>query len=413
MRLVVERLGHLGDGVAGAPGGGTVFVAGGLPGEVVEGEVAGDRMAAPRILEPSPLRVRAACPHYRACGGCSLMHAREDFVADWKRGVVMAALAAQGVDAEVLPEVATSPPRSRRRAVFHGRRTKTGAVVGFHGRASGTLTAVPGCILVTPALVATLPALEELTVAGASRKGELAMTVTQTSGGPDVAVTGGKPVDTALRTRLPAIAEAGGFARLTWEGETLALRAPPELRFGPASVVPPPGAFLQATAEGEAALRAEVARAVGDARRIVDLFAGAGTFALPLAAGAEVHAFEGESALVAALDAGWRGTPGLRRVTAEARDLFRRPLLAQELAGYDAAVIDPPRAGAEAQVAQLALSDVPRIAHVSCNPVTFARDARRLVSAGYTLGPVRVVDQFRWSPHVELAAAFVRPHIAA
>jgi 23S rRNA (uracil1939-C5)-methyltransferase len=410
VRLTVARLGHLGDGVAAGPEG-PVFISGALPGEVVEGEVAGDRMPAPKIAEPSALRIRAPCPHYRACGGCSLMHARDDFLADWKQDVVRAALEAQGLEAPLRP-IVTSPPRSRRRATFHGRRTKAGAVVGFHGRASDTLAAVPGCLLVTPGLLATLPALEALTAAGGSRKGELALTVTETEGGPDVAVTGGKPLDDALRAALPSLAERHALARLTWEGEAVALRAAPALRFGTARVVPPPGAFLQATAEGEAALLAAVAEAVGPARRIADLFAGAGTFALPLAQGAEVHAAEGDAAMVAALERGWREAGGLKRLTAEARDLFRRPLLPDELARFDAVVIDPPRAGAEAQVAQLARSAVPRIAHVSCNPVTFARDARALVSAGYRLEFVQVVDQFRWSPHIELAAAFVRDHMA-
>lgn len=407
MRLAVARLGHHGDGVAEGP----VYVPGALPGEVVEGEVLGGRMPAPRIVEPSPLRVRAPCPHYRTCGGCSLMHARDDFVAGWKQGVVREALAARGLEAP-LRQIATSPPRSRRRATFHGRRTRKGAIVGFHGRGTGSLVAVPGCLLVRPGLIATFPALEALTVAGASRTGELALTVTETEGGPDVLVTGGKPLDATLRGSLPGIAETGGFARLTWGAETVALRSPPAVRFGAARVLLPPGGFLQATREGEAALLACVQEGTAGATRVVDLFAGAGTFALPIAGRCEVHAVEGEAAHVAALERGWREAAGLRRVTAETRDLFRRPLLRDELSRFDAAVIDPPRAGAEAQVAELARAALPRVVYVSCNPVTFARDAHRLVSAGYRLGFVQVVDQFRWSPHVELAALFERDHIA-
>jgi len=412
VKLRIARLGHLGDGVATGESGGPVFVPGALPGEVVEGEVDGGRMGAPRIVEPSALRVKAPCPHYRACGGCALMHARDDFVADWKLGVVRAALAGQGLSAKFRP-IVTSPPRSRRRAVFHGRRTKKGAIVGFHGRASDTLVAVPGCLLVTPALAATLPVLEEVTAEGASRKGELSLVVVETEGGTDVTVTGGKPLDAPLRTRLAALAETAGFARLTWEGETVALRAPPVVRFGPAQVALPPGAFLQATREGENALLSAVLETVSGAKRVVDLFAGAGTFALPLAERTEVHAVEGEAVMVEALSRGWREAEGLKRLTAEARDLFRRPLLPDELKGFDAAVIDPPRAGAEAQIAELARSGVPVIAHVSCNPVTFARDAKTLVNADFRLDFVQVVDQFRWSPHVELAAAFRRDHIAA
>jgi 23S rRNA (uracil1939-C5)-methyltransferase len=176
---------------------------------------------------------------------------------------------------------------------------------------------------------------------------------------------------------------------------------------GRARVVPPAGAFLQATREGESALVASVLAALRGAERVVDLFAGTGTFSLPLAASAEVHAVEGDAAMLEALAKGWRGAPGLHRVTTETRDLFRRPLLPEELRRFEAAVIDPPRAGAEAQVAELARARLPLVAYVSCNPASFARDARRLLEAGYRMDPITVVDQFRWSSHVELSTRFV------
>jgi 23S rRNA (uracil1939-C5)-methyltransferase len=401
VKLTIERLGHLGDGIGPGP----VYVPRALPGEVVEGDLVGDTIPAPRIVEASPDRVAAPCPHYAACGGCALQHASDAFVADWKAGVVRAALEGQRLSTLFRP-ILTSPPRSRRRAVLAGRRTKKTVNLGFHGRASETVVAVPECLLLHPGLMAAFPVLQTLVTAGSSRKGTVALTVTASDSGPDVAVTGGKPLDRTLRLTLAQVAEAGGIARLTWDGETVAQRQPPGQAFGAARVVPPPGAFLQATAEGEAALLAAVTEAVGDARRVADLFAGCGTFALPLAARAEVHAVEAEAAMLAALDCGWRGAAGLKRVTTEARDLFRRPLLAEELKGFDAIVIDPPRAGAEAQVAELARAGVPVIVMVSCNPVTFARDARRLTDSGYNLDWVQVVDQFRWSAHVELAARF-------
>lgn len=407
MRLTVERLDLRGEGVAG-----DVRIARALPGEVVEGEPVAARIAQPRVVTPSDQRVAAPCPHYRACGGCALMHASDGFVADWKQGVVSRALAGQGLEAPLRP-ILTSPPNSRRRAVLAGRRLKAGALVGFHARASDSLSAVPGCRLLDPALIAALPALQAITLAGASRKAELALTLTALAPGPDLSVTGGKPLDMALRTELARIAAGAGLARLAWDGETVFQADPPWLTMGRARVSPPPGAFLQATPQGEAALVAAVRQAVGGAARVADLFAGCGTFALPLAEGAEVHAVEGEGAMLAALDAGWRGATGLKRVTTEARDLFRRPLLPDELARFDAVVLDPPRAGAEAQVAQIAAARVPVVAMVSCNPVTFARDARALVAAGYRLDWVQVVDQFRWSAHVELAARLSLPHMAA
>lgn len=408
IEVTIDRLGHLGDGVAAGP----LYAARCLPGEVVAGTVESDRLAEPRIVTPSPHRVKPPCRHYKGCGGCAVQHADDAFVAEWKMGIVRAALAAQGLDAPFRP-IHTSPARSRRRAVFSGRRTKKGALVGFHARASDTVIDVPDCLLVDPALLDARPALEAITRAGASRKGELSLTVTVAPEGPDVAVTGGKPLDMALRVELGALVGAHGLSRLTWEDETVALQSPPTVRFDGIAVSPPPGAFLQATVAGEAALRLAVAEAVGDAGRIVDLFAGCGTFALPLARKAEVHAVEGLDTLTGALIAGARRTQGLRKVTAEVRDLFRRPLLADELDRYDAVVIDPPRAGAEAQTEQIAASGVPVVAAVSCNPATFARDAARLVGAGFRLDWVQVVDQFRWSPHVELAARLSRNHMAA
>ncbi|MDZ4094076.1 MAG: class I SAM-dependent RNA methyltransferase [Paracoccaceae bacterium] len=404
MIVTIDRLGHLGDAIAQGSDG-PVFVPQMLPGEVVEGEVTAGRMAAPRIITPSVDRVRPPCAHARTCGGCLMQHAADGFVADWKTQVVASALAGQGLEAVIRP-ILTSPPRSRRRATLAGRRTKSGALLGFHARASDVLVAVPECQLLHPDLMAVFPALEALVITGGSRKAELSLTVTRSLAGPDVSVTGGKPLDSELRLALARVAEAHALARLTWDGEGVALRVSPMQQMGRARVAPPPGAFLQATAEGQAALVACVAEAVGDARRVVDLFAGAGTFALPLAERAEVLAYEADAAMMVALDRGWRQAEGLKLVTCETRDLFRRPLEPDEFKGVQAVVIDPPRAGAEAQTRTLAQSGVPVIAAVSCNPVTFARDAKVLLNAGYRLDWVQPIDQFRWSAHVELAARF-------
>lgn len=404
MIVTIERLGHLGDAIAQTEAG-QIFVAQMLPGEVVEGDLSGDKLLNARIITPSADRVRPPCVHARTCGGCMMQHANDDFVAAWKTDVIRSALAGQGLEVPLRP-ILTSPPQSRRRATIAGRRTKGGALLGFHARGSDTLVAVPQCQLLHPDLMAAFPAMEALVITGGSRKTELALTVTRTLAGPDVSVIGGKPLDSQLRLELARVAEAHGLSRLTWEREVVALRTSPMQRMGRALVAPPPGAFLQATEAGQADLLAAVREAVGDAKRITDLFAGAGTFALPLAEQAEVHAVEGDGAMMAALDKGWRQAEGLKRVTTEARDLFRRPLEPDEFKNVQAVVIDPPRAGAEAQTKTLAVARVPVIASVSCNPVTFARDARTLIAAGYRLDWVQPVDQFRWSAHVELAARF-------
>lgn len=404
MTFTIARLGHLGDGIIQGPEG-SIFVAQTLPGEVVEGTVKGDALADVRILTPSVHRVKPPCSHARTCGGCMMQHASDAFVADWKTTIVRTALAAQGLEADLRP-IITSPPRSRRRATLAARRTKGGVLMGFHSRASDVLVGVPECQLLHPDLIGAFPALEAIVKLGGSRSQEMDLAITRTSSGGDVAVTGGKPADSTQRMDLARLVEAFGLARLSWNGEVIAQRAQPMMRFGRANVPLPVGAFLQATAEGEAALLASVKGAVGPARRIIDLFAGIGTFGLPLAENAEIHAVEGDVAMLTALDKGFRMAEGIKRVTNDIRDLYRRPLEPDEFKGYDAVVIDPPRAGAEAQSHTLAKSKVPVIAAVSCNPATFARDAKILAQAGYKLNWVQVVDQFRWSPHVELAAQF-------
>lgn len=374
-----------------------------LPGETVD--LAPD--GSPRILTPSPDRVTPPCRHFRSCGGCAVQHASDSFTAGWKRDILARALAARGLAAEILgPD--TSPPQSRRRARLSARRTRSGILIGFHARASDTVIPVPDCLLLSPALMASFPALEALTRRAASRTEELALTVTESLAGPDIQIALARPLDAALRQDLVTIARDHRIARLTWNDEPVVTFAPPAQQIGRARVVPPPAAFLQATAHGQAALTALVRAALPGARRIVDLFAGCGTFTLPLAETAEVHAVEADPAMLASLALAWRATPGLRRVTTEPRDLFRRPLDPADLAGFDAAVIDPPRAGAAAQTAGIARSGLRTVAMVSCNPVTFARDAATLVAAGFRLGPVTLVDQFRWSAHVELAACLMR-----
>jgi 23S rRNA (uracil1939-C5)-methyltransferase len=404
VETTIDRLGHHGDGIAEGP----VYVPLTLPGEVVAGDIVADRIDAARILLPSPERISPPCRHFPACGGCALMHASDVFVGAWKQDVIVQALAAHGLEAP-MRDMATSPPRSRRRATLAGRRTKKGVLVGFHARRSDTIVPVEECHVLAPELLACRDALGEIVALAGSRKGEMSLALTATRTGVDLRVTGGKPLDAPLRERLARF--AGRFARLTWGEEPLFVATPPRVRFGIAEADLPPGAFLQATEAGEAALLAAVREIVEGAVEIADLFSGCGTFALPLAAAAPVHAVEGEALLLAALETGARRTSGLKPVSTERRDLFRRPLDAPELARFDAVVIDPPRAGAEAQTRALAEAQVPRIAAVSCNPVTFARDAAILVAGGYRLDWVQPVDQFRWSAHVELAASFTLPHM--
>lgn len=399
----IIRLGHLGDGVAEGP----VFVPLTLPGETVSGDLHKDRLDNMRVVTPSDHRVAAPCSHFKACGGCQLQHADDRFVAEWKTEVVAQALKAHGLEAPFRP-IYTSAAQSRRRATFSVRRTKKGAMAGFHARASDVIVQVPNCQLVKPELMKALPVAEAMALCGGSRKGEISVAVTGAQSGLDVAVVGGKPLDGQLRIELAGVVNRFSLMRLTWDDEVVAMEQPPAQVFGNAHVVPPAGAFLQATQDGEAALLAAVRQAVEGASLIADLFAGCGTFTLPLAENAEMHGVESDAEMLKALDAGWRNAKGLKKVTTETRDLFRNPIMAEDMTKLKAIVLDPPRAGAEAQCRHIAQSKVAKIAYVSCNPVTFARDAAELVKGGYTLNWVQPVDQFRWSSHVELVASFSR-----
>ncbi|MEO1918821.1 MAG: class I SAM-dependent RNA methyltransferase [Paracoccaceae bacterium] len=406
MNFTIKQLSIQGDGIADGPEG-PVYIPFTLPGEVVEGEVSGNRIPKPRIIEPSDNRVKAPCPHFKSCGGCSMQHASDSLLADWKTDVVRNALAAHDLESEFRP-IITSPAQSRRRATFAAQRTKKGVLIGFHGRASDTVIAIPSCKLLHPEIMATLPAMEALTKIGASRKAGISISVTQSASGPDVSVEDAKEADGPMMVELGALVEQFKLARLSWNGEVVAIRSVPVQTFDGVSVSPPVGAFLQATEAGQISLTNTVIEAVGNASTIVDLFAGCGTFSLPLAKQATVLAVEGDAPLLNALDAAWRLGEGLKTLTTHKRDLFRNPMLAEDLKNVGAIVIDPPRAGTKAQCEALSEATVSRIAFVSCNPVTFARDAKILVNSGYTIDWVQVVDQFRWSSHVELVALLTK-----
>ncbi|MEM8697853.1 MAG: class I SAM-dependent RNA methyltransferase [Pseudomonadota bacterium] len=402
--VTIATLGAQGDGVT-ADG---LYVPHTLPGERVRVERQGDRARLHEVLEPSPDRVDPACPHVMACGGCAVQHGSDGFVATWKRRLIADALAARGIEgAKILP-VQVSPPASRRRITATARRGKKGVQIGFHAAGSDRIVPVSACVVARPELIDMLPHLDGLVQMAASRKSEIRLTLTWTEGGVDVAVAQAKEIGGPERALLARIANRAGIGRLSWNGEVVVTRLPALVRMGRASVELPPGGFLQATGQGEAALVSAVRQAVGPALRVADLFAGVGTFSLPLAAHAEVLAVEGEAGAVTALDRAWRAAGGLRRLNVARRDLNHRPMLAGELAGFEAVVIDPPRAGARAQTAQIAASAIPVVAAVSCNPATFARDARLLIDGGYRIDWIQPVDQFRWAAHIELVARFSR-----
>ena len=410
--LTITRIGAQGDGIAETAAG-PVFVPLTLPGETVRGEVRDGRLESAEIVTPSPERIAPVSPHYGDCGGCSLQHWAAGPYLDWKREQVRLALAREGLETEIEPTVAV-PPGARRRLALHVRRGPDGRVLlGFKARKSWRLVEVTACPVADPRLVAAFPALARVAEAFLEHpKSAPTLHVTWTLTGLDVDVTGverrsgGLSRDAQLRV-IAAAAEAG-LARLSLAGETLVMDRQPKVAFGPAVVPLPPGGFLQAVPEAETAMVQRAVAAVKGARKIADLFCGAGTFTFPLATVAPVLAADASAAGIAALKAGIGTGPGMKPVTAEARDLFRRPMAPYDLRGCDAIVMDPPRAGAVAQTEQLGGSKAAVVVGVSCNPVTFARDARVLIDAGFRLERVTPVDQFLWSAHVELVGIFRR-----
>lgn len=402
----VARMGAQGDGIAEGPDG-PLFVPYALPGEVVRGRLWDQRLELEEVLEPSPGRAAPVCPHFGRCGGCLLQHWRPEPYLAFKRALVVEALAREGIEAEVASPV-DAHGAGRRRAIFHARQYGARTVVGFAERRSHAMVAIEACPVLAPGLADALPAARAVAQALAPLRKPLDIQVTETATGLDLDVRGSGPLPPAQFAEVAAIAERYRLARLTRHGELVLQRAAPVMVMGRARVELPPAAFLQATARGEEVLSAMVSAATEGARRVADLFAGVGTFALRLADAHKVTAYESHAGAMAALLKAGRATPGLKEVVGEARDLFRRPLLPKELAAFDAVVMDPPRQGAEAQARELAQSSVARLVHVSCNAATFARDARLLAAGGFRLERVTPVDQFRYSPHVELVGLFRR-----
>lgn len=407
VNLVIQKLGAQGDGIAEHEGR-QVFVPLTLPGETVRAELSGDRARVVELVTPSPERAQPKCSHYGECGGCSLQHLSDETYAAFKRSQIAQSLSYAGIDAQIAPTI-MAPPRSRRRAILAAHRAQGRIEIGFHGRRSHRIVPITDCAVIRPALQALLPGLREIAAIATPPRDALTLAATETLTGIDLALTGApKNLSADARASLVQAATKLGLARLSLNGEVAAERTAPILRMGNADVTPPPGGFLQASAEAESAMVRLVAEAVAGAKRIVDLFAGAGTFSLPLAAHASVHAVEGELAGLAAIDKASRRTQGIKPVTIEKRDLFRQPLTRLELGKYDAAVIDPPRAGAEAQTRELAASKIGHAAMVSCNAQTFARDLKMMLDAGFRLERLTPIDQFLWSPHIEIVAALRR-----
>jgi 23S rRNA (uracil1939-C5)-methyltransferase len=408
--LTIDHVGHRGDGVA-LTDAGSVFVPYALAGETVKVEPTAshpERARLLRIESESAERIVPFCPHFGACGGCAIQHWQQAAYRAWKRQIVIDTLTQARIDCAV-DELIDAHGAGRRRITLHARRDGEGKLrVGFAAPNSHAIVPIDACPILDPTLHGALDAARELASVLKPANKPLDIQVTATTNGLDVDVRGSGPLPAALIATLSRVAETHRLARLTRHGEPVLMRVPPAIEIGTARLTLPPGSFLQATVAGEETLAALVASHCSSARHIADLFCGVGPFALRLAAGARIAAYDSDEAAVTALQKAAAATAKLKPVSAERRDLFRRPLMPQELRGFDTAVFDPPRQGAEAQSKQLAASKIPVIVAVSCNVATFTRDARILIDGGYRLEAVTPVDQFRHSPHVELVAKFQR-----
>ncbi|MCE7798554.1 class I SAM-dependent RNA methyltransferase [Sphingobium sufflavum] len=371
----------------------------------------GDRIAADGRLEHGPDHVAPPCHHFPECGGCQLQHLSDPAYAAYVHDRVAGALTGQGIEGVEVEPPHVSPPRSRRRASLKAARVDGRVQIGFASQGSNRIVDMTMCELLHPALFALVAPLRKLLAREGVMGRSAGIVMALADQGVDLLLEDVRSDGLASAEAFSAFATAHGLARLT-----LAAREEPPMRvwepepvtvsFGGLAVPLPPGAFLQATQDGEAALVDEVVRGVAGATTAADLFAGLGTFALSLAKGRKVYAAEASRDALFALKRAGDSLPG--RVFVEHRDLFRRPLVPAELNRFGAVVLDPPRAGARDQVEQIAASTAPRLVYVSCNPSSFARDAVTLIEGGYRLDRVRPVGQFRWSTHVELAACFTR-----
>ena len=400
----LTAMGGRGDATGSPEDGTTLFVPFALPGEQVRIRTATKTDAGMRgdlieLLTESPDRVDPPCPNFGPCGGCQLQHWAPQAETAWKEELVRSAVIRAGYDPACVQPLQRPEPALRRRARF----VSNGGQVGFRERRGKAISSLSGCLTLEPDLLAFAEAL-------VVPKGEIEWTVTSTPSGLDIAAQSKADAPDPLAVQ-DLLAPLPKVARLTWNGELLLEIDAPRIDLGGLSPILPPGGFLQPSLAGQAALQQAVLSAIpADADWVADLYCGLGTFAIPLAArGHRVQALESYEPAIAALDAAVRRDPtNTHKIHVGLRNLDLYPLHDDELDGFDAAIFDPPRAGARSQARRLAESHIPTLIAVSCNPTTWARDAHLLNEGGYTLTSVQPIDQFPYTPHLELVSVFRR-----
>lgn len=412
--LTITELAFGGDGLA-RDGDQNVFIPYGLPGDTVRARVTEDKghQVWAKILDvtnPSPVRITPPCVHTFDCGGCALQHMRLDAYQAWKQQCVLDRLERAGLHPATLHPMVAVNPKTRRRATFCARREKGRVIIGFNRHHSDQVIDLRECHVVIDDILVTLPALRQLMDALLDSVREADVSITRLDTGLDILITAPIELNLLMREALAEFANSHNVARITLrphdraEGEVVLQPQPAHLSVGGVTIEPAPGSFLQPSIDGERALIAAVQAGVGNAKNIADLFSGLGTFTFPLARHARVQAVDADGPGIRAMARAIGNLP----ITHQARNLYKEPIRAIDLAKFDAIVFDPPRAGAKAQAPMIAASNVPRIVAVSCNPATFVTDCAPLLESGYKFTDLTVVDQFVWSSHVEIVGVFAK-----
>lgn len=421
LNLTIDHIGANGDGVAQVDGR-ACYVPYTAPGDVIsatkkEDSGRGFTAEMTELHTPSSVRTKPACKHFGTCGGCSLQHLNAETVAKWKKDRILEPLLRAGLSPNSVKETMTSPTASRRRVEFVASKRKKGVMIGYHLKKSHQIFDIGECPVLSSDILALVKPMRMVLPKIMARNSEARLTLTSTINGPDLLISANISLDLHVRETLANFCQEHELSRITLlnekerSNEVISARKPTSIKIERLEVEVPAGGFLQATEEGQETLITLMKKYLSKDKNVVDLFSGCGSFTLPAAYESKrVHAFEGNEEMVLALRKS--ANNHMLPVTAEYRDLFRRPLISDELNKFDTAIIDPPRAGAAAQVAELALSNIPRIIFISCNPNSFARDAKMLCDSGYELKEITPIDQFRWSPHVELFSIFEKSKTA-
>ncbi len=415
-KVTIEELGGRGDGIV-RENGKVIYVPYSAPGDVADIKLQGQKGRLRHLHQKSPHRIDPMCPHFTKCGGCSLQHVEAEFYKNWKQNLIKTALSNQGVADAIINPPEVSPIGSRRRTTLQAIGRGGGNIVlGYAEKGTHNLIDVASCPILVPEIMNFIGPLRDFLKNTLEAKQKMSVQITSGDNGLDVTFNGKGEAGLNMLMDLAKFAEDNDLARISWYDrslknpyfETLAERRKPFVTFEGNKVYFPAGAFLQATEAGQNALTRIMLEGIEGASRVVDLFSGCGTFSIAAARHAKVHAVENNEDMLTSLKTSANQMQGIKQVTTELRDLFLRPLLPHELNEYDVVIIDPPRAGAKHQMQEILDSDIQRLVMISCNPITFARDVQDLEGAGFTMGSVTPVDQFIFSPHLEIISVFHR-----